>query len=77
MKLGNKIYLVILFSFLNITVLFAEEKITSSPLVNIEKIKPSFEESDEENEKVYTNENLKKKKKNQEFKFISSYFNWT
>ena len=63
MKLGNKIFFVILFSFLNITVLFAEEKITSSPLINIEKIKPSFEESDEENEKVYTNKNLKKKKK--------------
>tara|TARA_Y100001958_G_C21052590_1_gene418233 strand:+ start:293 stop:796 length:504 start_codon:yes stop_codon:yes gene_type:complete len=63
MKPGNKIYLVILFFFLNITVLFAEEKITTTPLLNIEKIKPSFEESDEENEKDYTNKNLKEKKK--------------
>ena len=30
--------------------------------LSVDKIKPSFEESDEENEKVYTNENLKKKK---------------
>ena len=63
MKPGNKIYLVILFFFLNITVLFAEEKITTTPLLNIEKIKPSFEESDEEKEKDYINKNLKEKKK--------------
>ena len=41
----------------------ADDKITTSPLINIEKIKPSFEETDEENEKVYTDKNLKEKKK--------------
>ena len=62
MKLGNKI-LIILILFLNIKFfLIADEKITSSPLINIDKIKPSFEEFEENNEKVSLNQNLKKKK---------------
>ncbi len=63
MKLGNRIYLFLLFYFLNLNYLMADDKITTSPLINIEKIKPSFEETDEENEKVYTDKNLKEKKK--------------
>ena len=64
MKLGNKI-LIILILFLNIKFfLIADEKITSSPLINIDKIKPSFEEFEENNEKVSLNQNLKKKKNN-------------
>ena len=59
MKLGNKI-LIILILFLNIKFfLIADEKITSSPLINIDKIKPSFEEFEENNEKVSLNQNLK------------------
>ena len=62
MKLGNKI-LIILILFLNIKFfLIADEKITSSPLINIDKIKPSFEEFEENNEKVSLNQNLKKKR---------------
>ena len=61
MKLGNKIYLFFILFFITISVLKAEEKITTSPLINIEEIKPSFEESIEENENLTTNKNLRKK----------------
>ena len=68
MKLGNKI-LIILILFLNIKFfLIADEKITSSHLINIEKIKPSFEEFEENNEKVSLNQNLKKKKTTEKLK---------
>mgnify|MGYP001189246921 CR=1 FL=1 len=68
MKLGNKI-LIILILFLNIKFfLIADEKITSSPLINIDKIKPSFEEFEENNEKVSLNQNLKKKKTTEKLK---------
>ena len=40
----------------------AEEKIISTPLINVDEIKPSFEEPSEENENVSLNENLKEKK---------------
>ena len=62
MKLGNKIYLFFILLFISISVLKAEEKITTSPLINVDEIKPSFEESIEENENLTTNKNLKKKK---------------
>ena len=39
----------------------AEDKITTSPLLNVEKIKPSFEELVEENESVSTTQSLKEK----------------
>ena len=61
MKLGNKIYLFFILLFISISVLKAEEKITTSPLINVDEIKPSFEESIEENENLTTNKNLKKK----------------
>jgi len=61
MKLGNRIYqLILLFFFSNFS--FADEKITTSPLINIEKIKPSFEELVDENENISLNQNLKEKK---------------
>ena len=54
MKLGNKIILIILFSF---NFLQAEQKITTTPLINIDKIKPSFEDLDlkDENNTRYLN----------------------
>ncbi len=62
MKLGNKNYLILL-SFITLTTFsFANEKITTSPLINIEKIKPSFEELVDENENSLPNQNLKEKK---------------
>ena len=65
MKPGNKyfFYLSIFLIFSNYT--FAEEKITTSPLLNMDKIKPSFEEFEEENEKISTYQNLKEKSSSQ------------
>ena len=62
MKLGFKIYIyLILFLFFNFSIL-AQDKITSSPLLNLEEIKPSFDEQDDNKENVTTNKSLKKKK---------------
>jgi hypothetical protein len=41
----------------------AEEKITTSPLINLEEIKPSFESSDVEVENFTIEQDLKEKKK--------------
>jgi hypothetical protein len=62
MKLGNKIYLILILYFIFSNHSFAEEKITTTPLINIEEIKPSFEELDEKNENISSNQNLKEKK---------------
>ena len=62
MKLGNRIILILTFLFFTLNPCFSEEKITSSPLINVEKIKPSFEELDEDGDKNFTNQNLKNKK---------------
>ena len=63
MKLGNKlafslIFLVFFFSNIN-----AEEKITTTPLINLEKIKPSFEETDEKNDSDSNYNKIKVKEK--------------
>ena len=52
MKLGNKNYFFLLFIFFYTNLSFAENKIITTPLLNLEKIKPSFEELDEETENV-------------------------
>ena len=64
MKLGNKIIFAIYFILCTkfSTLCLAEEKITSSPLINVEKIKPSFEEFNEDNESTISNKNLREKK---------------
>tara|TARA_B100001057_G_scaffold387380_1_gene394543 strand:+ start:427 stop:930 length:504 start_codon:yes stop_codon:yes gene_type:complete len=62
MKLGNKIYIIFILCLISFNFSNAEEKIVTSPLINIEKIKPSFEELNDENEKVSSNQNLIKKK---------------
>ena len=48
MKLGNKTYLILFFYFIFTNTANVEEKITTSPLINVEQIKPSFEELDED-----------------------------
>ena len=62
MRLGNKIFFIIflIFSFSNF--LIAEEKIITSPLINIDEIKPSFEELDDDNLNTSSKLNLKEKK---------------
>ena len=64
MRIGNKIYLILISYFFLTNSLLLEEKISSTPLINIENIKPSFEELIEENETISNVENLKEKKNN-------------
>ena len=63
MKLGNKILLILIFFLFNTYVVFSEERISTSPLLNLEKLKPSFEELDTEKENLVIKKNLKEKKK--------------
>ena len=64
MKFGNKIILLIFaLLFLNFNLL-AEDRITSTPLLNIEKIKPSFEELDEPNDFSNNEKKIKTKTDN-------------
>ncbi len=62
MKLGNKIFILIFSFFIFQNFSFAEDKITSTPLINIDELKPSFEELDDENESISTSKNFKEKK---------------
>jgi hypothetical protein len=62
MKLGNKVYIIIVFYFLAFNISISEERITTSPLINVDQIKPSFEESDDDSENITLDKNLKEKK---------------
>ncbi len=61
MKLGNNIYLILIMFFFSSNFSYAEEKISTSPLLNIEDIKPSFEELEEVNENTSLRKDLKEK----------------
>ena len=62
MRLGNKIYIIIaLFFLVEFNSADAEDKIVTSPLINIDQIKPSFEELVEDNENISSTKDLKKK----------------
>ena len=61
MILGNKFsYLLIVYFFMT-SLSISQDKITSTPLINVDEIKPSFEELIEENEDISNKNNLKKK----------------
>ena len=63
MKYGNKIKFFLIFlsiSLYNFN-LFTEERISSTPLLNLNEIKPSFEESEEKNETLSSDKSLRKK----------------
>ena len=63
MKYGNKIKFFLVFlsiSLYNFT-LFTEERISSTPLLNLNEIKPSFEELEEKNETLSLDKSLRKK----------------
>ena len=62
MKLGNKINLILILYFISFNFSLSAEKITTSPLINIEQIKPSFELFDEKKENTSLNQNLRIKK---------------
>ena len=67
MKLGSKI--LFLFLLINsISYLKAEEKIITTPLINIDEIEPSFESLDENNENITSNKKLKEKRISQNLK---------
>ena len=62
-KLGNKksflcLCLLIFFNYSS----SAEEKITTTPLINLEKIKPSFEDLNDEKVNLSENKNIKERK---------------
>ena len=61
MRLGNKINLILILYFISFNFSLSEEKITTSPLINIEQIKPSFEELNDDGENLSINPNIKEK----------------
>jgi len=61
MKLGNKIFS-IFFIMIFFFFFFAEQKFTTSPWINIDEIKPSFEEFNTKNESINPKQSLKEKK---------------
>ena len=66
MKLGKKFRkILILTIFLIPSSLFGENKIVTSPLLNLDKLKPSFENFEEKYDNLDTKKNLKNKKKYQ------------
>ena len=61
-RLGNKIILVLILILFFNNFSLSEDKISSTPLINLKEIKPSFEELNEDSENLVTNQNLKEKK---------------
>ena len=61
MRLGNKVFLILLFYIFFSNLSYSEEKISTTPLINIDQIKPSFDELDE-NENLSSDKSLKEKK---------------
>ncbi len=63
MILGNNLKQITVFIFFIFSFsALAENKIVSTPLINLEKLKPSFEEVENENEKLMNNKQIKNKK---------------
>ena len=52
MKPGNRIFQIIILIFFFFKFSNADEKIITAPLINLEQIKPSFEELIDENENI-------------------------
>ena len=62
MRPGNKFTLFVLFFVLINNSLIADDKITSTPLINLNKIKPSFEAPDDTKDNTSSNQNIRQKK---------------
>ncbi len=63
MRLGNKILFFSFFYYIFIfTCSYAEQKIVTSPLINLNKLKPSFEDTDEKNNELINKEAIQNKK---------------
>tara|TARA_Y100000768_G_C23891297_1_gene640275 strand:- start:219 stop:725 length:507 start_codon:yes stop_codon:yes gene_type:complete len=64
MKLGSSLIIFIILMFLNTNIkTLAENKITLSPLINLDQIQPSFEEAEDIESEVNTKKIKKKKNK--------------
>ena len=64
MKLGNKILIYIIFFILSSNFnLLAEDRIISTPLINLNEIKPSFEETDDLSNEIPKEEIILNKRK--------------
>ncbi len=61
MKLGNKFKIIVFFYLISLNFIYADEKIKTTPLINVEKLKPSFEEPENENENISSNKKFKEK----------------
>ena len=61
MKLGNRINFTLLLCLFCFNYSFSENRITSTPLLNVDEIKPSFEDLSEEKVITSSNRNLKEK----------------
>ncbi len=68
MKLGNKLFGIFLLSLIYLTNSKAEQKISTTPLLNIDELEPSYEDLDENLEKIPQVKNLKEKKNNKNLK---------
>ncbi|WP_075534150.1 DUF2155 domain-containing protein [Candidatus Pelagibacter communis] len=63
MKHGNNFKIIYIFlALFSSNILSAEEKILSTPLINLDRIQPSFEVSDGENDSLSTKNQIKEKK---------------
>ena len=58
---GYKINIIFILFYFICNLSFAEDKITSTPLINIDEIKPSFEELNDDGENLSINPNIKEK----------------
>ena len=63
MRLGNKEIISFFLSFFLSFSLFAEDKIISTPLINLNELKPSFEETDDSIKDLSNSGKLKDRKK--------------
>ena len=71
MKLGKINYIFFLFLLSFSFIVFAEDKITTVPLINLENLEPSFEKEDSEDKIFLEKENItlkEKKSQNQKAK---------
>ena len=66
MKLGSKFktFSILFLFFIFSTTSFSEQKITTVPLINLDKIKPSFEDTEEKNENLSKTNTTNLKNKN-------------
>ena len=59
MRLGKIIKILVVYNFVNLSFLSADDRISSTPLLNLNEIKPSFEEQDDKSENIISNKVLK------------------